>query len=54
WDEGCQVVELKCFKSHILHVTCAEQSFESSMRCPYCRAEVTVTNEEHEEEPSGS
>ncbi|KAG0144410.1 hypothetical protein CROQUDRAFT_95112 [Cronartium quercuum f. sp. fusiforme G11] len=24
WDEGCQVVELKCFKSHILHVTCAE------------------------------
>ncbi|KAG0144416.1 hypothetical protein CROQUDRAFT_626582 [Cronartium quercuum f. sp. fusiforme G11] len=46
WDEGCQVVELKCFKSHILHVTCAEQSFQFSMRCPYCRAEVTVTNEE--------
>ncbi|KAG0144418.1 hypothetical protein CROQUDRAFT_95122 [Cronartium quercuum f. sp. fusiforme G11] len=46
WDEGCQVVELKCFKSHILHVTCAEESLEFSMRCPYCRAEVTVTNEE--------
>ncbi|KAG0151490.1 hypothetical protein CROQUDRAFT_86503 [Cronartium quercuum f. sp. fusiforme G11] len=30
------------------------ESFKFSMRCPYCRAEVNITNEEHEEGPSGS
>ncbi|KAG0144281.1 hypothetical protein CROQUDRAFT_95291 [Cronartium quercuum f. sp. fusiforme G11] len=35
------------------NVRCA-QSFNFSMRCPYCRAELNITNEEHEEGPSGS
>ncbi|KAG0144831.1 hypothetical protein CROQUDRAFT_94627 [Cronartium quercuum f. sp. fusiforme G11] len=54
WEEGCKVVELKCFKSHILHVICAEQSFGFSMRCPYCRTEVKITKEDDQAGPSGS